>query len=270
MATGSADGSDLSIAVPPPLEEWLDERADALDVDREEVVVQLLASYRAVADLEDQVDDLEPAVSVENRVVEELDDRLEGFDPDALTTLQDHVMDLESDVDEKVEDLRRRVLQVRDAMQNRAEADHDHPEFEELSEDVERLTSDLEEVAIDLANLSDTVETLTSRLEDLETRQTRLARVVVAMRDEGAATDSSGGRALEHVRRVANREGVSTAACSECRRRVRIGLLSAPECPHCDAEFADVSVPESVLGPLDPRKPKLVGSSSTGSGDDDE
>ena len=49
MATESADGTDGPLSLPPPLEEWLDDRAASLEMSREELLVQVASAYRATS-----------------------------------------------------------------------------------------------------------------------------------------------------------------------------------------------------------------------------
>jgi len=50
MASESSSERTLSVTLPADLEEWLDEQAAAADIDREELLVQLLTTYRMTAD----------------------------------------------------------------------------------------------------------------------------------------------------------------------------------------------------------------------------
>lgn len=264
MATESADGSEVSVTLPPSLQEWLDERAEALGVERGEVLVQLASAYRAAAELDDDpvgalLDD-----ALEGRIAGSLDGRIDdriadhgagGVDEAAFDALRDRVDALESTHEEDVEDVRNRVLQLRGALRDRAEADHGH---EELRERADSLSSHLEDVGSDVAHLSERVDRRDDRLGEVESKLDRLARVVLSMRDGGA--DRADDEVLEHIRTAANRSRVGVAHCEDCGRALRIALLTRPACPHCEAEFRDLEDPSSRLGRwLDPWRPKLVG-----------
>lgn len=238
MATESADESDesdVSVRLPPDLEEWLDERAAALDVDRGELLVRLAGAYRAAADLGD----------------ESL-----ALDDDALHGLNGRVNDVEARLEENVEDLRHRVLQLRDAVGDSASQTHTHREFAQFDSRIEDLSETLESVASDLEAQGDRVADVESRLDDADEKLTRLARAVVALRRE---VDRDGdGADLEELREAANRSGVTEAACGACGDAVSIGLLSEPSCPHCGSEFAEIELPAGGLGrTLGFRRPEL-------------
>lgn len=248
MATESADGPDVSVSLPPPLEEWLDERADELGVERSEVLVQLLCAYRATTELDDDVEGL---------VGEELEARLaDAFE----ARIDERVETLESTHSEDVEDLRNRVLQLRDVIREVAAGDHEHDELRDLAERLDALSSDLADVGAEVADLTDRVDGRDDRLADVESKLDRLAGAVLAIRDDTDGRDGGDGT-LEHIRVTANRSRVQVARCVDCGRAVRIALLTRPACPHCETEFRDLEVPTSVLGRwLDPRNPTLVGS----------
>lgn len=257
MATESADGTEISLTLPSHLDEWLDARAADLDIDREELLLQLLSAYHAAADLEDgSLSELVDAADLEQRIEAELDERLEETpDPEVLEA---RVETLESDLDENIEDLRSRVIQVRDAVKNRADKDHDHPEIEALDERLDATVGQLETLTDEVKTLSERAVTAEEDIEDAESKLNRLARVVVALRNEVGSTAGDDDQ-LEHLRKTANELAVDEAKCGECRRGVKISLLTEPACPHCETAFRDVKRPDSILGrTLDPRKPRLV------------
>lgn len=248
MATESADGPDVSVTLPPPLDEWLDERADELGVERAEVLVQLVSAYRATSEL-----DGEPLQGL-------LDERdTAGPDRDEVDALEERLEALETTHGDDLEDVRNRVLQLRDAVRGQAEESHDHAEFDELAERLDALASDLEDAGTDVADLTDRVDRDDDRLADVESKLDRLARAVLAIRDDGDGMGTS-DEVLEHIRVTANRSGVQVADCVDCSRTVQIPLLTRAACPHCDTEFRDLEEPRSTLGRwFDLRKPKLVG-----------
>lgn len=248
MATESADGPDVSVTLPEPLDEWLDERAEELGVERAELLVRLASAYRASAELEGgPLDD------------RSRDGAAAGPDRERVDGLEERLRELADTHREDLEDVRNRVIQIRDALRDRAAADHDHEEFEELAERVDVLAGDLEDVGADVADLTDRMDQRDERLADVESKLDRLARVVLSIRNGGSGTGPA-GEALEHIRETANRSGVDVARCVDCGRSVRIALLSRAACPHCDTEFRDLEEPASALGGwFDLRKPKLVG-----------
>lgn len=233
MATESADGPDVSVSLPPPLEEWLDERADELGVERSEVLVQLLCAYRATTELDD----------VEGLVGEELEARLaDAFE----ARIDERVETLESTHSEDVEDLRNRVLQLRDAVGETASQAHSHREFDQIDARIDDLSETVESVAADLEAQDGRIAEVESRLDDADEKLTRVARAVVALRRE--ADRDGDGTGLEDLRGAANRSGVTEAACGACGDVVTIGLLSDTSCPHCGSDFAELELPTGGLG----------------------
>lgn len=263
MATDSADGSELDVSLPPSLAEWLDERAAALDLNREELLVQLVSTYRATADLEDDptVDGFQDE-ELESRIAEIVDAELESVPPAAeFEPLEDRLDGLESELDENVEDLRNRIIQLRDEIKNRASKDHTHSEIETLEDRLDGLAESIDEVGSDTADVANHVEGIDERLSDVESKLNRLARVVVALRNQHEETASERNAALDHIRLRANRLDITKARCESCDEDVRISLLTEPACPHCGTELRDVEPPGSTLGGmLNVRKPKLVDS----------
>ena len=244
MATESADGTEVSVTLPPDLEEWLEDRAATLEVDREELLVQLASAYRATADGDgDPVGGLDGGVDAE--ALEAVESRLSA-DEETIATLGERVDGLESELADKVEDLRNRVLQLRDAVADSAPEDHSHREFATLQSSVDELSADLEALGTDLEDQDDRVAGLESRLEDAEEKLTRLARVVVALRRE--VEGQPGETVLEDLRRAANRNGIAEAACGACETPVSVGLLTEAACPHCGTGFAELVPPEPGLG----------------------
>lgn len=259
MATEPADGVEVSVTISPHLEEWLDDRAEALGVDSDEVLVQLLGTYRAAADLDDDAlpvvlagaDDDGDLVDESDLVA--LEERLGRVESDAT----EGVESLESDLEESVEDIRNRVLQLRDAIRDTAPEDHSHREFPRFETQFEDLSADLEEVTGDVEDLLDRVRDVESGLAETDERLTRVVAALLSLREESCGGPDA--ETLQDLKRVANRTGTTRAACAACGTAVTIGLLTAATCPHCDTGFDDLDLPESGLGrALGLRKPKLV------------
>ncbi|RAW46424.1 hypothetical protein DQW50_04115 [Halorubrum sp. 48-1-W] len=214
----------------------------------------------------------------------------EGIDAvrTALADLRETTDRLEASVDEDVEDLRERFVALYRDLEDKADADHDHPEtadrletvaadvataverldgvetrVESLEEALDRLDatvtaveSDVDAVDERVANaeerLSGAEERLSGaeeRLEELtvagEDRSEKLSRVASAVvRAQRELRVVRGKRAdrerLDAILRTANRHGVRKADCGECANTVRLSLLSAPECPYCEAGFDDL------------------------------
>lgn len=264
MVTESADGSELAVTLPPPLEEWLEERAAALGVDREEVLVELVSAYRAAADLEDESVSRfasEDEDELDERIAEAVESRVPASEStEDVEELQGRIETLESETEESIEDVRSRLLQVRDAVKERAPTDHSHKEMRQLSERVDGLSENLENVGSDVTETTESVDELDARLSDVESKLDRLARVVVALRKQRAEEKSDREEQLEHIKRQANQQGIDEAQCAACSKTVQIGLLTEPACPHCGTEARDVEPSSSVIGRgLGISKAKLTG-----------
>jgi chromosome segregation ATPase len=255
MGTESADGTDVSVTVPRDLQEWLDERAATLDVDRGELLVQLASAYRAAADVEGEPLTELLAAEIDGATREEIAANLAERDAE-LDDLADRIEDVESDLsgdverleetlEENVEDLRNRVLQLRDTVRDRAAQDHTHREFARFDSRVDELTEAIGTVATDVEDVASRVDEIDDRVGTTDEKLLRLARAVVAIRREADVAPEPSG--LEEIRRTANREGVVEADCGACRERVAIGLLSEPTCPHCDADFEALDAPAAGL-----------------------
>jgi DNA repair exonuclease SbcCD ATPase subunit len=231
MATEPADGPEVSVTLPPPLDEWASERAESLGVDREELLVQLLSAYRAAADLDDDptVGSTDLEESVEREVEAQLRERGDGEG-----TVGERIDALEKGFTKDLEALQNRVLQLRDAIRNRSKVDHDHGEFD-------RLSNRIDGIATDVADLSDEVAELEADVGDADEKLNTLANVVVQMQDDGVGQRSDREARLEHLRESANRRGVSEMSCDVCGEQVSVPLLTEPACPHCEAEFRDVT-----------------------------
>lgn len=253
MATESADEPDISVTLPPELERWLEDRADTLDVDREELVVQLLSAYRTTADLDDEEAPSVDTPELDGEFLDDIERRIETVDEAELERLERRVGSLESELDDHVEDIRNRVLQLRDGLQERAEADHDHAEVDQLDRRVEGLAEDVDGLGTDVANVSDTVGTVEERLDDATSKLDRLARIVVAMRSRSDEVDTERGQHLEALKRRAGREGITSAKCAGCSSSVDIALLTDPACPHCGIDFGTLNPSTSIFG-----SPKLT------------
>lgn len=261
MATESADESELAVTLPPPLEEWLEERAAALGVEREEVLVQLVSAYRAAADLDDETLSGLSDEELDERIIEEVESRLEATESsEDIAELDERIATLESELEENIEEVRSRLLQVRDAVKDRAPKDHSHKEMRRLSERVDGLAENLENVGTEVTETTESVEDLEDRLADVESKLDRLARVVVALRKQSDERKAEREEHLDHIKRRANQHGLTEARCAACDELVRIGLLTEPACPHCGTETRDIKPPEAVLGrALGISKAKLTG-----------
>lgn len=260
MATEPAGDPELSVALSPSLNEWIEERAAALGVEREALLVQLLGTYRAVADLDDDgIEALFESTDLDETIESAVEahlgsDRttLDGVEGDVerikgrVDDIDSRIDDIEAQLTNNVEDIRNRVLQLRDALEERAPADHDHSEISELSRQVESLSTDIDSVDGEIGTVAEEMSTVDERLDEIDSKLDRLARVVVTLRRrEDAATAAT--ERLDHIRRSANRNGTTTAVCDGCSETVQIDLLTEAACPHCGQRFFDLKASTSLL-----------------------
>ncbi|NHN41309.1 ribbon-helix-helix protein, CopG family [Halorubellus sp. JP-L1] len=253
----SEEHVDVSVRLPPDLEEWLDEQAADRDRSREDVVRELVAAYRSMTESDASGDvltdgDLDDVVDADD-----LDGYVDEGDLDEALAAYVESGTFESALDEQreeftalLEDVRKRVVQVKREADAKAPADHGHEDVEArvdaVESDVASLSETVDEVASDLdagfENFEDVLEYLTERTDELEEKTGTLARVLVDLRSEVKRLRATEARRAEAeaLQLAANREGVRTAKCGECESPVDVSLLSAPECPHCASTFGDV------------------------------
>lgn len=260
MATESAADTELSVTLSPPLSKWLEERATALGIDRRALLLQLLETHRQAADSdsEDFEAMLSEVATAEDTAVADQDD---------IGELEGRLEDMDAELSEHVEDLRSRILQLKDAVESNASADHEHSEIKVLSRKIEALSTDFDDFEADSDDLATELEELSSglvsaedRLETTETKLHRLARIVLELRRQTDRTAGS-GETLKQLRRTANRTGTTAADCDSCGERLRVGLLMEAACPECGQEFDDIEQPSSILGRF--KTPRLTGPEPT-------
>lgn len=229
-------------SLPTELDRWLDDRAAETGREREEVLARAVATHRVLTDAEDATD------------VPPLEQQ--------LGELADRVDELDADTDERIEDVRDRVVQVMQVARSRAEAEHDHPEIEDRIDEVERAEADeIADLRRALAaldrkvdggfdNYEAVLDSLADRADDAERKLDTLASAVVDLRKRVTELEAADARreAVEELQADANRRNVGTADCEHCSKRVHIGLLSDPRCPHCGESFVGVEPGSRFLG----------------------
>ncbi|QLH84482.1 hypothetical protein [Halosimplex pelagicum] len=297
MASESSDDAGVSVSLPADVEAWLDRKAADLGVDREAVVVQLLASYRAAEEFGDEDVAAALGTDVESEVRDVIAERLPdiadavaervdgGGDLDAVEEgLSAEIDRVEAEFTDKIQDVRDRVVQVKREADGKAEADHTHPEFGELAtlstavDDLESSLSALEsrvdEATDDAAAAEERVDALgdrvseieraTDRLDEVEERLQTVAWVVSDLREAEQAR-STGTDAIDRLKATAAELDVDRAVCENCSQAVDIALLHEPRCPHCDATVSDVALPGGLFG-----KPKLTVARKLEAGDESD
>ena len=223
MATEQPGDGPLSVDLPPDLDAWLTEQAEASGLDREQLLRRLLESARLALAADEDVAD-----------VHELEEQLSTF---------------EEDVEELIDDVRERVVQVKKETDKKADEAHSHEELErvdELEERVAELGEDVAELETALAEAESSLETATSRLR-------KVATAVVRLQQSDGGRQNSDER-LDELKRLAAKRGFRTADCAACGEPVDIGLLPEANCPHCDATFHDITGRNGLF-----TDPKLVG-----------
>lgn len=283
MASEPTEEETMTVSLPAELDDWLDERAAALDTDRETVLVQLLASYRATAELDGEyelsngqgvpVTDAETVEeTVKSVLAETLDDRVESAVQTQVQAVVQSVVagridDVEADYMEKIEDVRERVVQLKRELDDKAETGHSHAELTEVDELATRLDSldaELDEVQARLdERLQEqevTTEDMEERLDSVQDRLKTVAWVVSDLRE--TLENDTGTDAVDRIKRAAAQANVDRANCESCGEAVAIGLLTEPNCPHCQATVTNVEAASGFFS-----KPKLLTASQLESGE---
>jgi chromosome segregation ATPase len=228
---GGADGSA------PSLEAWLDDLAEKRGIGRERLLTELVT---AAWEAEDE------GPSVEDRVDRAVEERVGA---------------LESRTDDHLEEIRRRVVQLKRETDDKADAEtaeHLGTLLERFDDRLSALESELSSVGDALDGVAERVEEVNDRTEDgrepsdafherfddIEEKLTRVARATVALRGAEAEAET-----LRSLKRAAARERVDRASCGECGERIDLVLLLEPNCPHCGEAVSALS----VEGDGDPR-----------------
>lgn len=242
MASESTDGDASSVAVPEDVDAWLDERAETLGLDRAELLRELLSAHRAVATVSGE--QLDPAPDTGS-----IDDRLEALEEEFGTDL---------------DEVRRRLVQVKREVDGKAPADHhafdavesldgsvdalegrldsQASRIESIQDRIGDLESGIEELDDAVEDLRETADVTAADLADVREKLTRVAQVLVSLRDGGASTGGSPDERLVAIKRLAAREGYGQVECDACGGSVYLPVLPEAACPHCDAPFHDIVV----------------------------
>ncbi len=300
MASESTDEGAVTVELPPGLDEWLSEQAAERDEPREVIIRQLLASYRTTTELDDSASlatlfDVDEAVedavgdkidaAVVAAVDDAMDDQLDAVMRDRLPEMTDAVegrLDdrfdaLESEFQEKLTDVRERVVQLKREIDTKASADHEaFDSVDELDAELTALNRELVEVRDDIENdiadqsarvddVDERVDDIEDRLSDTEDKLRRVAWVVNDLRDNQGGRDAH-QKAVDRIKRAAAQEGISSASCENCGESVEIGLLTDPRCPHCNSTVSDVRPEGGIIR----KKATLTTASQLEAGPNDE
>ena len=257
MVSESSEGQTVSVALPTELIEWLESEANETGVERDTLLAQLLASYRAMEEIEGELENGAVALDItdvtETALAGQLDGKLEtkvdeqvNQAKDALQRqLDSQIETLEAEFQEKLQDVRHRVVQVKKESDSKAPEGHAHPEFDELTalvEQVETLQSEFDQFKATyeetVSAQEDAVDTHDARLEELQDRLQTVAWVVSDLRN--AQDSSTEIETVERIKRAAARADIERATCENCGNGVTLSLLTEPRCPHCEATVTNV------------------------------
>ncbi|PSQ08467.1 CopG family transcriptional regulator [Halobacteriales archaeon QS_6_71_20] len=246
--------------LPDVLREWVESRAAETGRSPDEVLARAVRLSRLL----DEHDDALPSAEA----------LADGDDAARLDIVESRVDELDAELDEKIEDVRSRVVQLKRETDAKADADHDHADLREAAEsaagagEVDAVADDVEAAEAEVAELEATVTELSERFEDgfanyeevleyltdsadeHDAKLSTLASVLSDVRTRLSRVEAREARrrAAEELQAEANRIGVASASCSACGSTVRPGLLSSPECPHCGATFEAVEPADGFLG----------------------
>jgi archaellum component FlaC len=244
MGGQSGDGSGDRVALEGASAEWIREQANAEDLPPEEYLERLVVALQ-------DIDGSEPREELATkRDVEALESRLG---------------DLDEAVDEKIEDVRDRIVQVKRETDDKAPLDHTH---EKLRKDVAAVETTVETVEKAVGTIGETVEGLEARLDqgfenyeeilqylvdttdDLSDETSSLASALIALKrsHKTVRAREQRRRRTEELKDSANRAGVTDAMCDSCGNEVSIGLLTEPACPFCGSSVSGVTAKQGFFG----------------------
>lgn len=253
MASESGEQDVVGEGLSDELDAWLRQRADDLDVSREELLAQLAGSYRLAVESNG---DAGAALGADADAagLDDLDDRIERAVAEAteerIGRLEQRVggriEELEAEFDAKIDEIRKRVVQLKADLDSAAPADHDHEAFER----VEELAAEVEDLEESVASLREAGGSGDAgSVAELEEKVTTVASAVVDLReaDRGDGSERTRRAALQELKRQAGQAGVETADCGACGSEVNLALLTEPACPQCETELRDLSVSSGFL-----------------------
>ncbi|QZP38862.1 CopG family transcriptional regulator [Halobaculum magnesiiphilum] len=240
------DGEQVE-GLPGVLREWIEVRAGETGRSREEVLARAVTVAKLLDEHEEELPDPSTVGDA-------------GEAASRLDVIETRIDELDRELDEKIDDVRSRVIQVKRETDAKAEADHDHPELagaesvEDLADDVDSLRGDLSDLEetfeSGFANYEEVLEYLTDAADEHDEKLSRLAAVLSDVRARVSTLESREAhrRAAADLKAEANRLGIATADCDGCGGSVRLGLLSSPECPHCGSTFETVEPAAGFFG----------------------
>jgi len=218
--------------------EWALERAAELDLEPHEFLERIMHAYR-LAERSDEA-------------------ATEPVDDDAMASLRADLDALEADLDELIEDVRDRVIQVKRETDAKAAADHDH---EALESRLETLQGDLDAVServedlegqIDggFENFEEILSHLVDRTDDVADDVATLGGALVTLKEtlETVTAREQARARADRLKKTAAQRGVRTAKCDDCGSKIDLALLTDASCPTCDATFQDLDPDPGFFG----------------------
>lgn len=229
--------------------------------------------------LAERMDDIASAVAdqldVERQVADAMDEQFTEVSgaaaEQATDRLEDQIADFEDEFMEKVQDVRDRVIQVKKETDRKAPAEHNHTDLEDrinsLAADVEDLRAEVSDLRMGLEGQLDSheerLEEVDENVWDVQEKLRTVAHVVNDLR-ESEALNNKRATSVDQIKRSAAEHDLDRARCEACGEGVEIGLMTDPECPHCEATVTDVKPGEGFLG-----KPMLVKAQGIEAADDE-
>lgn len=230
-----AEEEDVSVGLEGSTAQWVVDRAHDGDLGPEELLERVLAAVRS-ADGED----------------------LASPTAEDLSAVESRLDRLEADVEEMIEDVRQRVIQVKRETDAKAPAEHEHGSLGSAIDAVDRKT---DQNAADLADLESTMdegfenfeeilEFLVSRTDDLVEYVETLGNALVELRSVTGTVIAREQRraATDRLKEQAAKRGVRRAKCESCRSKIDIALLTEASCPNCNASIRDLDANPGFFG----------------------
>lgn len=241
-------------ALPSDIEEWITDRMEETGDNRETVLAHAVASYRLLT--EDEDNSLEELLS-------ELESRIGTLESEMEAERVDR---LEAELNEHVEDLRSRIVDVIKEARKRAPANHSHEDLDarlstiedeydgihEQDETITEIRQTATELEAEIAELESMVESESSSLsksvERVESKANRLAKTAIKLRDRISRIEShvANQAALAELLETAAHADIEKARCKNCRETINLSILAEPACPHCRSVFNDIE-PSSIF-----------------------
>lgn len=268
MASEESGESTVEISIPHALEQWLDLMSDEWDVGRDTLIRQLLAAHQVSATLDGisdsnlNLDEAGESIATSfNQLLISSNESLK----DQFSDIEHEVTQLEHQYSRDLEDVRKRVVQLKRELNSKANTSHSHPEIVEeiknrseddveLKSGIERLADEIdkinEKVDAGFANFRKIIEQVIRQHDQHDEQLDKFASILLRYRDDLSSVSQlvADQRLLEDLTSTAIRNGVRTAACGNCQTTIDLGILSTPQCPECSARFERLQPKDGFFG----------------------